>query len=69
MKAAAECSCSVCRAHRLHPQLPEHAQAVQLRELHAAHIRNRRLGRALGWGLAAILTVLGLLVVVRAMTG
>ena len=68
MKAVVECTCSVCTAHRLHPQLPEHVQEVQLREEHAARMRARRRARFVGWCLAAAVLVVGALGAIHALT-
>ena len=64
---AAECTCPVCTAHRLHPLLPEHVQETQLRQEHAARVRAHRRARFVGWGLGATLLALGVLVAIRAL--
>jgi hypothetical protein len=45
MQLNLECNCPVCRAHRLHPEIPEHVQETQLRLEHASRIRARRRAR------------------------
>jgi hypothetical protein len=58
---AEECSCSVCRAHRIRPQVPEHVQDVQLRLEHESQARVRRRAKVLAAVTLVALVVVGAL--------
>jgi hypothetical protein len=62
MKGPVECGCSVCTAHRLQPEIPEHVQETQLRLEHESRFRSRRRARVF-WcvALAAVVVVVGAL--------
>jgi hypothetical protein len=59
MKGTVECACSVCTAHRLQPEIPEHVQETQLRLEHESQLRARRRARVLWCVTLAALVVVG----------
>jgi hypothetical protein len=53
-----QCTCSVCTAHRLQPEIPEHVQEKQVRLEHESQARHRVMAKVF-WcmALAAVVVV------------
>jgi hypothetical protein len=58
-KGPVECKCSVCTAHRLQPEIPEHVQETQLRLEHEHQLRSRRRAKVVMCVTLAALVVVG----------